>query len=159
MSTYAALTPATACRALREAGFSYPAEALYIAAREERWAMPLPDGCIAWFPASEAGARRLAVERRVLDLLAERCSFQAPEILFVSKFGFDLRRMVPGQCDPWGLYRRCQTDPPLARQIGRAIGAILMQQHTRIVEADVAGWLPQHVPWPENGACLRERLL
>jgi hypothetical protein len=33
---YAVLTPATACRALREAGFPHPAEALHIDAREER---------------------------------------------------------------------------------------------------------------------------
>jgi hypothetical protein len=32
----------------------------------------LPDGRIAWFPASPAGARRLAV--RVLGVLAARCS-------------------------------------------------------------------------------------
>src|SRR6516162_9504782 len=31
---YAVLTPATACRALREAGFPHPAEALHIDARE-----------------------------------------------------------------------------------------------------------------------------
>jgi hypothetical protein len=68
MSIYAVLTPATACRALREAGFPHPAEALHIDAREERWAVSLPDGHIAWFPASEAGATRLAVERRVLGL-------------------------------------------------------------------------------------------
>jgi len=61
MSIYAVLTPTTACRALREAGFPHPAEALHIDAREERWAVSLPDGHIAWFPASEAGATRLAV--------------------------------------------------------------------------------------------------
>ena len=73
MSLYAVLTPTTACRALREAGFPHPAEALHIDAREERWAVSLPDGHIAWwFPASEAGATRLAVERRVLGLLASR---------------------------------------------------------------------------------------
>src|SRR6516162_5428129 len=84
MSIYVVLTPATVCRALREAGFPHPAEALHIDAREERWAVSLPDGHIAWFPASEAGATRLAVERRVLGLLASRCSFRVPEILFVS---------------------------------------------------------------------------
>jgi hypothetical protein len=93
MSIYAVLTPTTACRALHEAGFPHPAEALHIDAREERWAVSLPDGHIAWFPASEAGATRLAVERRVLGLLATRCSFRVPEILFVSNSGFDVRRM------------------------------------------------------------------
>jgi hypothetical protein len=158
MSVYAVLTPATACRALREAGFPHPAEALHIDAREERWAVSLPDRHIAWFPASEAGPARLAVERRVLGLLAKRCSFRVPEILFVSNSGFDVRRMVPGRCDPWGLHRRCQADRRLAQKIGRAIGQILVEQHTRIVRADAAGWLRQHVPWPETGAWIGERL-
>src|SRR6516165_8240740 len=152
MSIYAVLTPTTACRALREAGFPHPAEALHIDAREERWAVSLPDGPIAWFPASEAGATRLAVERRVLSLLAKRCSFRVPEMLFVSNSGFDVRRMVPGRCDPWVLYRRCQADRQRAQKIGRAIGQILVEQHTRIVEADAAGWLRPQVPWPETGA-------
>jgi hypothetical protein len=158
MSTYTDLTTATACRALSEAGFSYPAEALTIDAREERWVVSLPDGRIAWFAASEAGARRLAVERRVLGLLAARCSFRAPEVLFVSNSGFDVRRMVPGRCDPWGLYRRCQRDSGLAQKIGRSVGKILVEQHTRIARPDVAGWLPRRVPWPEPGTWIRERL-
>jgi len=158
MSIYAVLTPAAACRALREAGFAHRAEALRIDAREERWAVSLPDGRIAWFPGSEAGAMRLAVERRVLGLLSRRCSSPVPESLFVSNSGFDVRRMVPGRYDPWGLYRRCQADRQLAQKIRRAIGQILVEQHTRIVEADAVGWLRQHVPWPETGAWIGERL-
>jgi len=155
---FAVLTPAAACRALREAGFAHRAEALRIDAREERWAVSLPDGRIAWFPGSEAGAMRLAVERRVLGLLSKRCSSPVPESLFVSNSSFDVRRMVPGRCDPWGLYRRCQADRQLAQKIRRAIGQILVEQHTRIVEADAVGWLRQHVPWPETGAWIGERL-
>jgi hypothetical protein len=157
-SIYPDLTQSTAYRALREARFSYPADALGIAAREERWAVSLPDGHIAWFPASEAGARRLGVERRVLGLLAERCSFRVSEVLFASNDDFDLRLMVPGQFDPWGLYYRCLADTGLARQIGRSLGSIMAEQHTRIAEADVAGWLLRRVPWPEPGASIRERL-
>jgi hypothetical protein len=156
--TFSDLTAETACRALREAGLSYSAKELQIAGREERWAVSLPDGKIAWFPASDAGSRRLAVERRVLRLLAERCSFRAPVVLVASNSGFDLRRMVPGRCDPWGLYQRCQTDTELAQRIGRSIGAILAEQHTNIVEADADEWLPQRAAWPEAGALIRERL-
>jgi hypothetical protein len=158
MVTFSNLTAQTACRALRELGLSYSAEELQIAAREERWAVSLPDGKIAWFPASAAGGQRLAVERRVLGLLAERCSFQAPVVLLVSNSGFDLRRMVPGRCDPWGLYRRCQTAAGLARRIGRSIGAILAEQHTKIAKADAAGWLPQRAAWPEAGLRIHKRL-
>jgi hypothetical protein len=51
----------------------------------------LPGERIAWFPAPELGNQRLAIERRVLRLLEERCSYQAPRILFVSDSGFDVR--------------------------------------------------------------------
>jgi hypothetical protein len=158
MSPYIEFTAETASRALREAGFSQSSEVLAIDAREERWTMALPGGRIAWFPASPVGATRLVVERRVLGLLAERCSFRVPEVLFVSNAGFDIRRMVPGQCDPWGLFRRCVADTGLAQRIGRSIGSILAEQHSRVAEVDVAGWLPRRVPWPETGAWVRERL-
>ncbi|MBV8120421.1 MAG: aminoglycoside phosphotransferase family protein [Alphaproteobacteria bacterium] len=113
---------------------------------------------MAWFPASEGGSKRLVIERRILRLLAARCSFRTPAVLLVSKSGFDLRRMVPGQCDPWGVYQRCMTDTKLAQRIGRSIGAILAEQHTKIREADVADWLPRGVAWPEAGDWIREHL-
>jgi Phosphotransferase enzyme family len=118
----------------------------------------LPGDRIAWFPASARGRDRLAIERRVLRLLAERCTFAVPRILFESAAGFDVRAMVPGHCDPWPLYERIKTDTALARQIGRAIGAILVEQHTRVVEADVAGWLPERVAWPEPPELIKARL-
>jgi len=79
-------------------------------------------------------------------------------MLFVSNSGFDVRRMVPGRCDPWVLYRRCQADRQRAQKIGRAIGQILVEQHTRIVEADATGWLRERVPWPETSTWIGERL-
>jgi hypothetical protein len=131
---------------------------LQIECREERWAIWLPGERIAWFPASARGRERLAIERKVLRLLAERCTFATPRILFESGAGFDVRAMVPGRCDPWPLYERIKTDMALARQIGRAIGAILVEQHTRVVEAEVAGWLPERVAWPEPAASIKARL-
>ena len=101
---------------------------------------------------------RLANERRVLSLLAERCSYQVPRILFVSPSGFDIRQMVPGRCDPWGLFHRCKADSKLARKIGRFIGTILAEQHLRTGETDVVGWLPTRVAWPESNRWVRERL-
>jgi Phosphotransferase enzyme family len=152
------LTAEAACEAVRSAGVTCSPEDVQIVARDERWAVSLPSERIAWFPASELGNRRLAVERRVLRLLAERCSFQAPRIFFVSACGFDVRQMVPGRCDPWDIFHRCKTDSGLAQRIGRSIGAILAEQHTKIDETDVAGWLPQRVAWPEPGHWIRQRL-
>lgn len=131
---------------------------LRIEQREDRWAIWLPGERIAWFPANARGSTRLAIERRMLRLLAERCTFAAPRILYESSTGFDVRAMVPGRCDPWPLYERIKTDPPLAQQIGLSIGAILAEQHTRVTKADVAGWIPERVSWPEPTDWIRPRL-
>jgi Ser/Thr protein kinase RdoA (MazF antagonist) len=69
-----------------------------------------------------------------------------------------VRRKVPGYCDPWKLFHRCQADSGLAWKIGHSIGAILSEQHVRIAESDVAGWLQQTVPWPEPSEWIRKRL-
>jgi hypothetical protein len=157
-NAFADLTAEVACGALRVAGITISPEDIQIVARDERCAVLLPGERIGWFPVSEQGDKRLAVERRVLHLLAERCSFQVPRILFVSARGFDVRQMVPGRCDPWGLFHRCKADSRLAQTIGRSIGAILAEQHARFSEVDVAGWLPQRVTWPEPSHWMRERL-
>jgi len=147
-----------ACKALGEAGIALSPAELRIESREERWLVWLPGERIAWFPANARGRERLAIERKVLRLLAERCTFAAPRILFESAAGFDVRAMVPGHCDPWPLYERIKTDTALAHQIGNAIGAILAEQHTRVTEADVAGWLPERVDWPETADWIKARL-
>jgi hypothetical protein len=152
------LTPERVCDLLRSAGFACSSEELNISAREDRWAVALPGGRMAWLPASATGEQRLAAERGVLQLLTERCRFAVPRVLFVSPAGFDVRQMVPGHCDPWGLYHRCQADSALARRIGRWIGFALAEQHTAVGEADVAGWLPRRVPWPESGDWIAQRL-
>jgi hypothetical protein len=152
------LTRESVCEALREAGLDLTPAALRIEAREDRWAVSLPGEKMAWFPANERGRERLSIERKVLRLLADRCSFSVPRILFESASGYDVRALVSGLCDPWGLYEQTKTDTVLARRIGKAIGAILIEQHTRIVKTDVSAWLPETVSWPESGGRVRERL-
>jgi len=156
-SVFTNLTAEAACEALHGAGITCSPDDVQIVAREERWAVSLPGERIAWFPASELGYKRLCAERRVLRLLAERCSFQAPRILLVA-CGFDVRQMVPGRCDPWGVFHRCKADSGLAQRIGRSIGAILAEQHARIDAVDAAGWLSHRVAWPEPSGWVRERL-
>ena len=46
----------------------------------------------------------------------------------------------------------------MARCLGQAIGLILVEQHTRIFEADVSGWLATKPDWPEPSERLRVRL-
>jgi hypothetical protein len=152
------ITEETASSALREAGLHLSPAQLRVEPREDRWLVYLPGERLAWFAANAWGRERLQLERRILRLLSERCSFQVPRILFESSEGWDVRAAVPGLCDPWGLYRRTLTDRPLARRIGSAIGSILVEQHTRIAHGDVAGWLPTRPAWPEPSDWIRRRL-
>jgi Phosphotransferase enzyme family len=155
---FQSLNADTVCAALREAGLVLAPSDVRLERREERWAVSLPDDRMAWFAASERGRERLAIERRVLRLLAERCTFRAPRLLFEDAAGYDIRAVVPGGVDPWALYEDIKTDAELARQIGRAAGAILMEQHTRVTRVDVEGWLPASLVWPEPGDWIRARI-
>jgi hypothetical protein len=152
------LSEQNVCGALREAGLHLSPTQICVETRDDRWLVNLADGRLAWFPANARGADRLIRERRILRLLDERCSFQVPRVVFESDQGWDLRVPVPGICDPWGLYRRTLADAELARRIGRAIGSILVEQHTRISREDIDGWLPAAPPWPEPSNWSRQRL-
>ncbi|MGF6231068.1 hypothetical protein QFZ27_005023 [Inquilinus ginsengisoli] len=154
----ARLNPAEVCAALREAGLSLRPEEITLDAREDRWLVRLPGDRMAWFPANARGRVRLAADRRLLRLLAERCRFRVPRILYEAENGFDLRAAVPGLCDPFALYGRIANDPAVARRLGHALGLILAEQHSQIARSDVAGWLPDRVPWPEPVDWIRERL-
>jgi len=120
MTGHENLTAHAACAALREAGLALAPADLRVERRDDRWAVWLPGERIAWFPANQAGCRLLSLERKVLRLLGERCTFAAPRILFESAQGFDVRAIVPGRTDPWGLFARIGKDAALARRIGRA---------------------------------------
>jgi hypothetical protein len=154
---FPSLTANAVCAALREAGVVLAPSDIHIERREQRWAASLPGDRMAWFAASERGRELLAIERKVLRLLAERCAFQAPRLLHEAA-GYDIRAIVPGGVDPWALYEKTKTDADLARQIGRAVGAILVEQHSRVTRTDVEGWLPDTLNWPEPGDWIRARI-
>lgn len=154
----AGLDMAMACACLAEAGILVSPETVQGEPRDDRWAVLLPDDRMAWFPMNPAGERRLAAERRVLDVLAARCSFRVPRVLHVDATGWQVRSLVPGVCNPWGLYSRVSRDRALARGIGRAVGDVLAQQHAQVREEDVAGWLPRRPSWPEPGERLWDAL-
>lgn len=154
---FATMTPALACDALARVGLRFAPADVHVEAREDRWLVRLPDGRLAWLAASVAGAERLARERRVLRLLAERCTFAAPRVL-LEDADVDVRTMVEGESDPWAMYARVRADAALARRVGASVGAMLAEQHTRITRADVDGWLPEQPGWPEPIASIRARL-
>jgi aminoglycoside phosphotransferase (APT) family kinase protein len=143
--------------ALARAGVAVPASSLAIERRDDRWLARLPDGRLAWFPASESGRRGLETESRVLRLLAERCAFRVPRVL-LSTAEFELRDQVPGAADPWGLFERVKADPAFARRIGRSLGLMLADQHTAFAAVDVAGWLLRRTAWPFPAGKVRAAL-
>ena len=157
-STFPELDAAIASRMLQQAGFAVSPENLRVELRYGRWAVTLPSDRLAWFPADSDGRKRLVQERNVLRLLAQRCSFRVPHILYESDTGFDVRALVVGRCEPERLFEEARADAGLSRQIGRALGAILAEQYTRIAPADVAGWLTERMIWPAEGGWILERL-
>jgi hypothetical protein len=145
--------------ALAAAGFAVPALDLRIETREDRCLVRLPGPLLAWFANSQRGIDRLRTERRVLRLIASRCSFRVPRVLFESHEGdFDVREPVPGATDPWQAYTAVRDNPDRAREIGAAVGALIAEQHSRIAATDVAGWLPQRPEWPEPLEWIAQRL-
>src|ERR1700722_12552805 len=144
---------------LRSAGIHLAPDAVTIEQREGRQLVRLPGDRLAWFADGESGRETIPRERRVLRLLANRCTFAAPTVVFESPDGmFDVRASVPGLVDPWGVFEKVKADRTLAERMGTEIGAILAEQHTRITATDVADWLPSRVPWPEPSDWILERL-
>jgi aminoglycoside phosphotransferase (APT) family kinase protein len=154
---FSSLDAARACELVREAGIDVSPSDVRVEARDGRWAVFLPGERMAWIASSEDGARRLAIERKVLRVLEARCTFEAPRIL-VERGPLDVRRIVAGSVDPWAVYARLEHDRDRARAIGRSIGAILVEQHTRIAFSDVAGWLPEAPEWPMPRDEIRTRV-
>lgn len=91
----------------------------------------------------------MEVERRVLDLLRDRCTFEVPRVVFVDPEGeFQIRTVIGAVADIPRLVSDLRADPAAERRMGERLGSILAEQHTRVLARDVAGWLPQTVPWP-----------
>jgi hypothetical protein len=160
------LTSELACAALAKAGLRFTPEQLRVEEREERWLVRLPGDRLAWFAGSPEGRRRLTAERRVLLLLQDRCTFLSPGILVHDTHGthdtevdFDVRAMVPGIRDPRCVLDKVRGDAAVAEHLGRAVGAILAEQHAAIKAPDVSGWLARQPGWPERGEWIRERLV
>ena len=149
----------TVSAALQFAGIALPPDEVQLEPRDGRQLVRLPGDRLAFFAHTEAARQTLARERKVLQLIASRCTFAVPRILFASADGaFDVRAAVPGLVDPWRVFEKVMADRALARRMGAEVGAILAEQHARIASTDAAAWLPSRVPWPEPRAWVLERL-
>ena len=94
MVPFEALSPDIACEVLAEAGLAFAPSDAHVEAREERWMVRLPGQHLAWFAASPHGLQRLQTERRVLRLLAARCTFQIPLDLVVKFQTIDIVEVI-----------------------------------------------------------------
>lgn len=156
---YAELTVELARDVLAAGGYRVAAEGLSVEPRDQRWLARLPDGNMAWFARTSGGERFLQIERRVLRLLASRCTFRAPRVVFEAQAAsFDVRVPVPGGAGPWQIYERVRDDPSAAERLGSALGTLLAEQHTRIGASDVLNWLPRQVSWPLARSWIEQRL-
>lgn len=151
--------PAAIVETLRPAGLDIDPAAIELLARDDRFAVRLPGARMAWFPTNARGRRRMARERRILELIARHCDFAAPRILHVADAGWDVRALVEGPFDPFGVYHRVNSDPGFARSVGEELGAVLVQLHTAIPTAALAGgWLPARSEWPQPIGWAQKRL-
>ena len=112
MDSAGTLTTDDVCLAVREAGFALGPEDISLDPRDERLAVALPGGYMAWFPTNADGSARLKIERKVLHLLADRCRFAAPKIVYVSPSGFDVRATVSRRTQALGFV---SADPARSR--------------------------------------------
>ena len=144
------LTAADIARRLREVGIDMEVFGIAVARRGDRAMVMLPGGRIAWFAASAEAAAALEIENRVLTLLGARCSFRVPRVLHTGPDAWTLRTIVPGVVDPDGFAARLKAEPALVPSVARSLARVLVEQHTRVVHADVADWLPLAPPWPPS---------
>jgi Ser/Thr protein kinase RdoA (MazF antagonist) len=153
------LTPEQVCEALARLGVSVAPCGVAVERRDGRWLARLPGERLAWFAADEPSCAALARERRVLRLLAPRVTFAVPRVLLEAPDGgFDVRSVVPGACDPHGVYARVAGDADAAARLGASIGAVLAELHTAVDAAAAADWLPDAPDWPAPRAWIAERL-
>jgi aminoglycoside phosphotransferase (APT) family kinase protein len=117
--------------------------------REWRWVVQVPDQRIAFVADTAYARQRLARERQLLQLLADRASFQVPRIEWVDPHGrWDVRRKVPGDAGHWSgtHHRRIVEDPAIAHQTGKCLGEILAELHRVITLEEARRLAPLEPP-------------
>ena len=123
------------CQALAAVtGRRYRPTQVAIEAREDRWLVRLPDHRLAWLARSALGLERLRREGRVLRLIEQRCSFEAPRVLFESFDGdldVDMR--------DFGTFQACYT--PTAQLVSGPCTACDLNHDNVVDQSDLALFL------------------
>ena len=153
------MTPELAQAALEALGSRVRLHDIRLELRDDRWFAFLPAHRLAVFPVSATATERVARERAVLRALEQRCSFYAPRVLAEAPDGScDLRTMVPGVHASFAVYARVRDDVTNAERVGRTLGAMIAEFHTRVRATDIPAPLPSMPEWPKSRAWIRERL-
>lgn len=153
------MSPERAQAALEALGAPFRLDDIRLQLRDDRWYAFLPGHRLAVFPVSTVATARVARERAVLRALEERCSFHAPRVLAAAPDGScDLRSMVPGAHATFAVYARVRDDVANAERVGKALGNMIAELHTRVRATDLATPLPSVPEWPKSRAWIRERL-
>jgi Ser/Thr protein kinase RdoA (MazF antagonist) len=66
--------------------------------------------------------------------------------------------MVPGVHATFAVYARVRDDVANAERVGRTLGEMIAELHTRIRATDIPTHLPSMPEWPQPRAWIRERL-
>jgi hypothetical protein len=111
-----------------------------------RWVAHLPGQRLAFVADTAYARQRLARERQLLQLLANRVHFQVPRLEWADPHGhWDVRLKVPGDAGHWSgtHHQRIIEDPAIAQQTERCLGEILAELH-RVITFESDRRSPQH---------------
>jgi aminoglycoside phosphotransferase (APT) family kinase protein len=162
MHSHQPITPESLCAALnRMTGWQLVPRDVVLLYREWRWVVQLPDQHLAFVADTASARQRLARERQLLRLLADRASFQVPRIAWVDPHGhWDVRRKVPGDAGEWSgpHHQRIIEDPAIAHLTGTRLGEILAALHRVITWEEARDLAPREPPLATPLARMRRHL-
>jgi aminoglycoside phosphotransferase len=150
MSVCEPITPENLCVALnRGTSLRLAPHDVVLAYYHWRWVAHLPGQRLAFVADTAHARQRLARERQLLQLLADRAHFQVPRIEWVDPHGnWDVRLKVPGDAGHWSgtHHQRIVEEPAIAHQIGKHMGEILAELHRVITLEEARQLAPLEPP-------------
>jgi aminoglycoside phosphotransferase (APT) family kinase protein len=116
-----------------------------------RWVAHLSDQRIACVVDTANARQRLARERQLCHLLADRVHFGVPRVEWVDPHGnWDIRLKVPGEAGLTLTYtkhhQRILDEPAMAQRTGQRIGQILGELHSVITPEEARQLAPSEPP-------------
>ena len=150
MSVHESVTPETLCAALNHAtSLRLAPRDVELAYHHWRWVVQLPGQRLVFVADTVQARRRLARERQLLQLLADRVRFRVPRIEWVDPNGdWDIRLQVPGDAGNWSAkhHQRIIDDPTIAQRTGQRLGEILAELHSAITSEEARQLAPLEPP-------------